>query len=64
MKVYAKGSLANVVARSARRRLRNITSPILGISSGATRNAIFRAVRKLRSALGPMMEESSEANPG
>lgn len=29
---------------------------MLGIRSGATRNAVFRAVRKLRAALGPMIE--------
>jgi len=29
---------------------------MLGIRSGATRNAVFRAVRKLRSALEPMVE--------
>ncbi len=29
---------------------------ILGMRSGATRNAVFRAVRKLRAALSPLME--------
>ena len=29
---------------------------LLGMRSGATRNAVFRAVRKLREALGPMVE--------
>lgn len=31
---------------------------MLGIRSGATRNAVFRAVRKLRSALAPLVEAS------
>ena len=36
---------------------------ILGIRSGATRNAVFRAVRKLRAALEPIVEvqEGSES---
>jgi RNA polymerase sigma-70 factor (ECF subfamily) len=29
---------------------------LLGMRSGATRNAVFRAVRKLRAALEPMVE--------
>lgn len=33
---------------------------LLGIRPGATRNAVFRAVRKLRSALGPLMEAGQE----
>ena len=37
---------------------------ILGIRAGASRNAVFRAVKKLRAALGPMVEESHEANHG
>ena len=37
---------------------------ILGIRAGASRNAVFRAVKKLRAALGPMVEESHEASHG
>jgi RNA polymerase sigma-70 factor (ECF subfamily) len=31
---------------------------MLGLRPGATRNAVFRAVRKLRAALEPMVEVS------
>jgi RNA polymerase sigma-70 factor (ECF subfamily) len=34
---------------------------LLGARSGATKHAIFRAVKKLRAALGPLVEESHEA---
>jgi RNA polymerase sigma-70 factor (ECF subfamily) len=34
---------------------------LLGLREGATRNAVFRAVRKLRAALGPLVEERHEA---
>ena len=37
---------------------------ILGIRPGASRNAVFRAVRKLREALGPLVEESHEVSHG
>jgi len=37
---------------------------ILGIRAGASRNAVFRAVKKLRVALGPMVEKSHEASHG
>lgn len=37
---------------------------ILGIRPGASRNAVFRAVKKLRAALGPMVEEGHEASHG
>ncbi|MEJ2085383.1 MAG: sigma-70 family RNA polymerase sigma factor [Acidobacteriota bacterium] len=33
---------------------------MLGMRSGAVRNAVFRAVAKLRSALGPVLEECHE----
>ncbi|MGB3564096.1 MAG: sigma-70 family RNA polymerase sigma factor [Thermoanaerobaculia bacterium] len=34
---------------------------LLGARSGATKHAVFRAVKKLRAALGPLVEESHEA---
>jgi RNA polymerase sigma-70 factor (ECF subfamily) len=34
---------------------------LLGARSSATKHAIFRAVKKLRAALGPLVEESHEA---
>ena len=34
---------------------------LLDARSGATKHAIFRAVKKLRAALGPLVEESHEA---
>ena len=34
---------------------------LLGLRPGATRNAVFRAVRKLRSSLGPMLEVQKES---
>ena len=34
---------------------------LLGARTGATKHAIFRAVKKLRAALGPLVEESHEA---
>ena len=37
---------------------------MLGIRAGASRHAVFRAVRKLRAALGPLMEEGHEATQG
>ena len=37
---------------------------MLGMRAGATRNAVFRAVRKLREALGPIVEEGHEATHG
>lgn len=37
---------------------------MLGIRGGAARNAVFRAVGKLREALGPMVEEGHEAADG
>lgn len=37
---------------------------ILGIRPGASRNAVFRAVRKLREALGPLVEEGHEVSHG
>ncbi|MGB7491891.1 MAG: RNA polymerase sigma factor, partial [Thermoanaerobaculia bacterium] len=37
---------------------------ILGIRPGASRNAVFRAVKKLRAALGPLVEESHEVSHG
>lgn len=33
---------------------------LLGLRPGATRNAVFRAVKKLRAALGPMLEAQGE----
>jgi RNA polymerase sigma-70 factor (ECF subfamily) len=37
---------------------------ILGIRAGASRNAVFRAVRKLRAALDPLLEEGHEISHG
>ena len=37
---------------------------LLGIRGGAARNAVFRAVSKLREALAPMVEEGHEASHG
>ena len=37
---------------------------ILGIRPGASRNAVFRAVRKLREALGPLVKEGHEVSHG
>jgi RNA polymerase sigma-70 factor (ECF subfamily) len=34
---------------------------LLGVRSGATKHAVFRAVKKLRAELGPLVEESHEA---
>lgn len=37
---------------------------MLGMRSGAIRNAVFRAVKKMRSTLGPMMEECHDVHKG
>ncbi len=37
---------------------------MLGMRSGAIRNAVFRAVKKMRSSLEPMMEECNEVPRG
>lgn len=37
---------------------------MLGMRSGAIRNAVFRAVKKMRSSLEPMMEECHETHKG
>ena len=39
-------------------------SQMLGMRSGAIRNAVFRAVKKMRSSLEPMMEECHETHKG
>ena len=37
---------------------------MLGMRSGAIRNAVFRAVKKMRTSLEPMMEECHETHKG